>query len=175
MTTNWTLAEALRVRDPTRWRMPVPLADDSGTSMRRTGPALARAPLLRAPFTGRPCVAYEVAVLFDHPDDAWPPTWVPREMRSCAFEVDGHEVAADRAMLTAPTEPVTRPTMSEEEKRRFLRERGLFLADGTFDLHEAIVEPNEACEVRWPTTTEGAPPFALGLGGSTRDRHPYRG
>ena len=171
---GWSIM-ARRVRDPTRWRMPVPLADETDTLKRRAGPALAREPLLRAPFTGRPCVAYEVAVLFDHPDDAWPPTWVLREMRSCAFEVDGHEVAANRAMLTGPTELVATPTMSEGEKRRFLRERGLFLADGTFDLYEAIVEANEACEVRWPTANEGAPPFVLGLRGRTRGQHPYRG
>ena len=91
------------------------------------------------------------------------------------FEVDGQEVGADRAMLTTPTEPIVRPALSEEEKRRFLRERGLFLADGSFDLYESIVEANEACEVHWPAAPEGAPPFVLGLAGKTRARHPYRG
>ncbi len=51
--------------------------------------------------------------------------------------------------------------MSDDEKRRFLRERGLFLADGSFDFHEAIVAANETCEVAWPTTPGGAAPISL--------------
>lgn len=173
---GWSIM-ARRVQDPTRWRMPVPFADDpAGKFFKRSvGPALATEGLLRAPFTGRPCVAYEVAVLFDHPTDAWPPTWALREMRSCVFTVDGREVGKDGAMLTAPTELIEQPVMSEEEKRRFLRERGLFLADGRFDLYEAIVGPNEQVELRWPTTPEGAPPFVVPVGGMVKVRHPYRG
>lgn len=172
---GWSIM-ARRVQDPTRWRMPLPFADDKARTFRRAaGPAIAREGVLRAPFSGRPCVAYEVAVLFDYPDDAWPPTWVLREMRSCPFEVDGREVARDHAMLTAPTEAVAQPVMSVEEKRRFLRERGLFLADGSFDLFEAIVAPNEQVELRWPTAPEGAPPFVVGVGGVVKGRDPYRG
>ena len=78
-------------------------------------------------------------------------------------------------MLTATTELVAQPVMSVEEKRRFLRERGLFLADGKFDLYEAIVAPHERVELRWPTTPEGAPPFVVQVGGATRGRDPYRG
>lgn len=172
---GWSIM-ARRVQDPTRWRMPVPFADErAGTFKRAAGPAVATEGLLRAPFTGRPCVAYEVAVLFDHPQDAWPPIWALREMRACPFEVDGRAVARDHAMLTATTELVAQPVMSVEEKRRFLRERGLFLADGSFDLYEAIVAPNERVELRWPTTPEGAPPFVVPVGGATRGRDPYRG
>ena len=131
--------------------------------------------VLRAPFTGRACVAYEVAVLFDHPGDAWPPIWALREMRSCPFEVDGREVAKDHAMLTTATALVETPVMSEEQKRRFLRERGLFVADGRFDLYEAIVAPNQRVELRWPTAPEGAPPFVSAIEGAVRGRDPYRG
>jgi hypothetical protein len=172
---GWSIM-ARQVQDPTRWRMPLPIADDGVKTARRcAGSAIARDGLLRAPFTGRACVAYEVAVLFDHPGDAWPPTWALREMRSCAFEVDGGEVEKDRAMLTGATELVEKPVMSEEEKRRFLRERGLFLADGKFDLYEAIVAPNERVEVRWPAAPEGAAPWVVQVGGATRGGDPYRG
>lgn len=78
-------------------------------------------------------------------------------------------------MLTAPTELVEQPVMSEEEKRRFLRERGLFLADGRFDLYEAIVGVNEQVELRWPSVPEGAAPFVVAVGGTGKVRHPYRG
>ncbi|MBK7825623.1 MAG: hypothetical protein IPJ59_10480 [Nannocystis sp.] len=171
---GWSLM-AKGVRNPSRWRVPLPIADPkAGTLRRAAGPALASGPLLQAPFTGRACVAYEVAVLFDHPSDAWPPTWVLREMRSCAFEVDGREVGADRATLGAAVEAVERPVMNEDQKRRFLRERGLFLADGSFDLYEAIVAPDAYCEVLWPLAPEGAPPFVVAATGPV-GRHPYRG
>ena len=173
---GWSIM-ARRVQDPTRWRMPVPFAEDpAGKFFKRSvGAAVATEGVLRAPFTGRPCVAYVVAVLFDFPSDAWPPTWALREMRSCVFSVDGREVGKDRAMLTAPTELVEQPVMSEEEKRRFLRERGLFLADGRFDLYEAIVGVNEQVELRWPSVPEGAAPFVVAVGGTGKVRHPYRG
>lgn len=166
---------ARRVRDPARWRLPLPFADPRATvAARVVGPARARGPLLRAPFSGRPCVAYEVAVLFDYPHDAWPPTWVLREVRSCALEVEGREVAADAAMLELPTQAIDRPALDEDGKRRFLRERGLFLADGEFDLFEAVVLPDQTVELQWPSAPVGAPPRVLPAAQALR-RGPYRG
>jgi hypothetical protein len=151
-----------RVENPTRWRVPLPLADPATPSATRfVGRAEPRAALLRAPFSGRPCLAYEAAILFDHPEDAWPPTWVLREMRSAAFEIQGHLVDTDRASLLVPIHPIDTPSLSDPEKQQFLRERGLFLADGKFDLFEAIVEPNLTYELVCPTTPTDAPPFVL--------------
>lgn len=149
-----------RVDNPTRWRMPLPLADPTTTHATTTaGPAEPRGALLHAPFTGRPCLAYEAAILFDHPEDAWPPTWVLREMRSVPFEIRGELVEADRASLLVPIQPIHAPTLDDAAKQKFLRERGLFLADGKFDLFEAIVEPHLTYELVRPATPDGAPPF----------------
>jgi hypothetical protein len=154
------LLVADRVENPTRWRLPLPLADpNTATATRLVGPVEPRGPLLRAPFTGRLCVAYEAAVLFDHPEDAWPPTWVVREMRSAPFEVQGRPVAADRATLDLPILPVDPPELDIAARQRYLRERGLFLADGKFDLFEAILEPNATHELLWPAAPADAPPF----------------
>lgn len=148
-----------RVDKPTRWHLPLPLVDPTApTSTRLAGPAEPRAPLLRAPFSGRLCVAYEAAILFDHPEDAWPPTWVLREMRSVPFEIQGRLVEADRASLVLPTEPIDAPILDQTAKQRYLRERGLFLADGRFDLFESVVLPNLPYELTWPTTPGDAPP-----------------
>lgn len=150
---------ARQVQRPTRWRLPLPLpAPDAGAGERLVGHVEPRGPLLQAPFSGRPCVGYQIAVMFDAPNDAWPPLWVLDEMRSCAFEVQGRAIAADRVSLVGPIEHIIRPFMTETERQRFLRVRGLFLADGQFDLFESIIEPGQACELLWPNAPAGAPP-----------------
>ena len=163
-----------RVQKPTRWRLPLPLvAADATTAAQITGRLVADGPLLRAPFSGRACIGYDIAVMFDTPGDAWPPIWVLREMRSCAFEALGRRVAADALTLALPLLPVAKPAISEAQLQRFLRERGLFLVDGSFDLFEAIVEPEAAHELLWPSLPAGAPPFIQAAEGKAR-RDPYR-
>ncbi|MDC0719015.1 hypothetical protein [Nannocystis bainbridge] len=144
---------------PTRWHMPLPLvAAEAVVAARAVGQPQPRGPLLAAPFSGRPCLGYELGVLFDAPGDAWPPIWVLREMRSSAFDIDGRHVEADAVTLGLPLTAVTRPAMTESARQRFLRQRGLFLADGQFELFEAIVEPGAAYEVQWPSAPAGVPP-----------------
>lgn len=170
---GWSIMSK-RVQSPTRWRLPLPLVDPRArTASKISGPIEPREPLLRAPFSGRPCVGYDIAVLFDTPDDAWPPIWVLHEMRSCAFEIQGRAVARDAASLALPISKLASPTIDEEAKRKFLRERGLFLVDGSFDLHEAILEPGRSYELLWPSLPEGAPPFVRAAESAAR-RDPYR-
>lgn len=171
---GWSMM-ARRVRWPTRWRLPLPLADERAPiAARAAGRVDPRGPLLTAPFSGRPCVAYEIAVLFDTPNDAWPPIWALREIRSCAFEVAGHAVEADAAALALPIEQVTRPAITEEALSKLLRERGLFLTDGQFDLFEAILEPGAGCELQWPSSPTGAPPFVRAARALPGAATPYR-
>lgn len=155
---------ARRVERPSRWRIPLPLvSEDAEESARVVGPAQPRGPLLTAPFSGRPCLAYELGVLFDAPGDAWPPVWVLREMRSCAFDVADRRVEADGVTLALPIAPVAEPAITETQRQRFLRQRGLFLVDGRFDLFEAIVEPGAHCELSWASSPADAPPLLLGV------------
>jgi len=171
------------VQTPTRWHAPLPLADPKATPASRVvGPVRPTGPLLRAPFSGRPCVAYDLGVMFDAPGDAWPPIWVLREMHACAFEVAGQAIAADGVSLALPIKPVVPimpimpvigTSMTAEEKQRFLRERGLFLVDGQFDLFEAIVEPELTYELVWPSAPGGAPPV-LRSAPQGRAGNPYR-
>lgn len=158
----------------TRWRLPLPLTDaNARTAARAVGRLEVSGGLLRAPFSGRPCVGYALGVMFDSPSDAWPPIWVLREMRSSAFEVEGRAVATDGVWLALPTTRITAPALDQEQLRRFLRERGLFLVDGQFDLYEAILEPGDSYELLWPTAPAGAPPF-IRAAGSAPVRDPYR-
>ena len=171
---GWSIM-ARRVRWPTRWRLPLPLAaPDAPIAAHAAGPADPRGGLLTAPFTRRPCLAYEVAVLFDTPGDAWPPIWVLREARSAAFAVGGHEFAADAVALAGPPEQIVQPTISEEALSRFLRERGLFATDGQFDLFEAVLPPGAECTLRWPAAPPGAPPTVHVARTAARRGAPYR-
>lgn len=171
---GWSIM-ARRVRWPTRWRIPLPLSEpDAPIAARARGTAEPRGALLTAPFSRRPCLAYEIAVLFDTPGDAWPPIWVLREVRSSAFAVDGHELASDAAVLAAPQEKLERPAITEEALSRFLRERGLFATDGQFDLFEAILPPGAACELQWPAAPRGAPPRVHLSRALARRPGPYR-
>lgn len=170
---GWSIMSK-RVQNPTRWHLPLPLVDPKAkTASRIAGPIESHGPLLRAPFSGRTCVGYDIAVMFDTPNDAWPPIWVLREVRSCNFEIAGREVAADSASLAMPIAHITEPAMDTDAKRRFLRERGLFIADGNFDLYEAIIEPGGSYELLWPSLPAGAPPFVRPISGVSR-RDPYR-
>ena len=163
-----------RVMNPTRWHLPLPLVDPRATTTARVAGQLEpRAPLLRAPFSGRPCAGYDIAVMFDTPNDAWPPIWVLREVRSCAFEVAGREVAADAASLALPITRISAPVLDDEAKKRFLRERGLFLVDGSFELYESILTPGGFYELLWPSLPAGAPPFVRQTEGVARS-DPYR-
>lgn len=171
---GWSLM-ARRVRDPTRWRLPLPSIDPAAKIRERISGHLApQGALLRAPFTGRPCIGYEIAVLFDTPEDAWPPIWVLREMRSCAFDVRGRAVEADKAWLALPTAPISQPALDDDAKAKFLRQRGLFLGDGQFDLFESIIEPGRPYELVWPSLPEGAPPMIVPASGAVAREHPFR-
>jgi hypothetical protein len=171
---GWSLM-ARRVRDPTRWRLPLPRVDPAAQIAERiTGHLEPRDALLRAPFTGRACLGYEIAVMFDTPEDAWPPIWVLREMRSCAFDVRGRAVAADHAWLELPTAAISQPALDDEAKAKLLRQRGLFSSDGQFDLFESILEPGRAYDLVWPSLPAGAPPMVLPASRDVARNSPFR-
>lgn len=170
---SWALMTR-RVRHPTRWRVPLPFVEPGADVRERfVGVAQARGGLLQAPFSGRACIGYEIAVLFDNLHDAWPPTWALREVRSCAFEVQGQEVAADTASLAIPIAPVAVPAMDDLARHRFMRQRGLFLADGQFDFFEAVLEPGATVEVVRPSAPAGAPVIVRTVRGAPK-QSPYR-
>ncbi|HEY0132836.1 MAG TPA: hypothetical protein VGB85_02115 [Nannocystis sp.] len=163
-----------RVDHPTRWHVPLPLADPGAKPVSQLlGAAHPTGALLRAPFSGRPCIGYDVGVVFDTPGDAWPPIWVLREMHSCAFEIQGKTIDAGGVSLALPIKPVAEPAITGEQKKKFLRERGLFLADGKFDLFEAIIEPGSTYEMLWPSAPGGAAPI-LRAAPQARAGDPYR-
>lgn len=93
-----------RRRYPIRWQLPLPMPQQDATPARTlTGKVQARGELLEAPISGRPCVGYEVSVLFDVAGDKRPPMWVLEEERSIAFEIDGETIEANGATVEIPS------------------------------------------------------------------------
>jgi len=138
---------------PVRWRLPVPLKDaqtEAGTELRGTASPVGEA--LVAPFSGRSCLAYQVSAVFFAAHDARPPQWILHEAAGADFEVGGDTVDGSRVMVRAPLQAIEREALETggQSLKQFLRERGLFAADGSFELFEAILEPGAGVRVEVP-------------------------
>lgn len=137
---RWLIARA--DVGPARWRCALPKPNlESEVVARHAGTATTRQAPLAAPISGRECIAYEVGVVFDAEGDAYPPVWVVREDRNVAFEVGDVDVAAD-----ALTTELTMLSVSDQANERdrgdiakFLRQRGLFVADGEYSFFESVL------------------------------------
>ena len=132
---------------PMRWTWPLNAPDEDTMSPKRlvTGEAEATpgVSLLTAPLSGKPCLAYEVSVLFDAEGDAWPPVWICEETRNVAFRVGDHPIEAGELVLHMNMEEVDEP----EDLSDFLRARGLREHDGWFVLYEERVSPGDRVSV----------------------------
>ncbi len=143
-----------RPRGPARWRHAVPRVPD-GAPVARVVEGRARGEgVLTAPFTGRPCLAWRVGVLFDRPWDARPPEWVLDEGEVADLEVDGHRVEGTRTTFMGQPELVRAEQRAgdAEALRRFLRVRGLAVLEGEAELFEAIVPPEGHVTLHVPAT-----------------------
>lgn len=126
---------------PARWAMALP--PKGVTEQRVTGAVTLRDDVLRAPLTGRPCVAWEVGARPDDDADDPPETWWLVEQRVASLEVDGVSLEPARTHLELPR--VRLGTLDETElddsARAFLRQRGIGSDGGSVHLFESIVEP----------------------------------
>lgn len=110
--------------------------------------AEATADLLHAPLSGRPCIAYEVAVRDDDDPDGKLPSWRLLEQDNTGFRVGELEVAASEARLRLRREDFTHSTVGAMEAgaRRYMRMRGLLEGEAVY-VYETIVAPGDQCEV----------------------------
>ncbi len=79
--------------------------------------------------------------VFDAEGDLRPPEWILAEEQIADFEIDGHKIDGENVHIEAPLDTVSpgdcqRPGFNLSV---FLRERGLFLHDGQFELYEAVL------------------------------------
>ncbi len=134
-------------RSPHRWHLPYPLPPVEATPVKAASGVKAEAvgELVRAPISGRECIAYEVCVLFDTPGDYRPPEWVIQEQGGGDLRLGELEVAAGEYYLESPVEEVEAADV--EAVKRFLRERGLFWPDGEYHYYEALLEPGDVVNI----------------------------
>lgn len=135
-------------RRPERWRGPQRPSSPARRRVRRGrgdlghGAALARGGLLTAPFSGAPCVAYEVAIA---QRTASGRRWLLAETVSVDVEIGSVGVAAGRALLGLPLEPVE--AEASPRLARFLRERGIAAPLEELELREAFLPEGSPAEV----------------------------
>lgn len=148
-----TVVDAFReVRDtrpapmPARWRLALPEARTPLAAV--NGGARADGPLLRAPLTGRACLAYELGIRID--DDAGAPasTWLLIEQRSTAFVVGEHRYPPDSVRLDLPRTRVEPTALDEDRVGGIMRARGFLTTDTTLALFESIVPDAALLDVR---------------------------
>lgn len=139
-----------RKNKPYRWHLPMPLSDATTPVRTILGTASLTGEPLIAPFSRRGCIAYQACVLFDTPGDARPPEWVIQESFGIDFEVEGDAMDGDHVLVRTPLEeiPLEQAEADGLDLARYLRERGLFVSDGEYELYEAIVVPGERVRVK---------------------------
>jgi len=156
-----TVVDAVReVRDvrpaelPARWHLALP--DGRAPAVAISGIARATGPLLRAPLTGRPCIAYELGVRTDADGGAPESTWLLLEQRSTAFTVDETRYPPDAVRLDLVRIPIDPEAFDERRIQHAMRSRGFLASDVTLALFEAIVPDEAAIDVRPVASTSPA-------------------
>lgn len=132
----------LQKKRPARWRSPE--LPRRGRPRELSGRVENEGEPLVAPLSGRACVAYRVAVLFDTPGDARPAEWVLDETRAVDVRVGEERIAGERMLLQNGLEEISADALATSfDLETFLRQRGLHLSDGQHWLFECVLEPGE--------------------------------
>lgn len=135
---------------PRRWRMPQTAKRPAALAQARVhGEVEPMTELLRAPLSGRPCIAYEVAVRDDADPASSFSSWRLVEQDNVGFRVGDVDVAAGEALLQRRRELVASGVLGSLDagQRRFMRERGLLDSEDVH-VYETILEPGAAVAVR---------------------------
>ncbi len=137
----------VRETHPTRWRyahVPVGLLAARKTAM------IDGEPVLEAPFTARPCLAYSVGVRIDdeEPEAAW--SWSAVLQEIGAIRVDGSP-GPERVFLDVEPTSLPRPKAGTPEAARidrWLRQHGIDAERLGLELYETIVSPGDTVTLR---------------------------
>ncbi len=134
---------------PARWSMVLP----GRGSQRIGGVGRVHGELLRAPLSGRPCLAYEVGVRRDRRPDGDLGSWLLLEQRIApGLHVDGHAVDPAQLSLALDRTLLPKQAASPDGLRVYFRERGLPSSE-TLQVYETVV-PSGGTLRGWLTTPE---------------------
>ena len=135
---------------PRRWRLPKFGLDRLGRR-RKAARGVATTDtgdLLRAPLSGRPCLAYEIAVRGDDSPDRSFSSWRLVEQDNAEFRVGEVEVPRGGAVLRIPRELASAGVVSGEAEptQHYMRMRGFLGSDEVY-IYETILAPGDDCRV----------------------------
>ncbi len=146
----------LRTARPIRWRLPLSAPPEKNATVSTTVAVPEPQANFVAPFSGVECLGYKLSVRFDADGDLRPPEWILAEEQVADFEIDGHKIVGEKVHIEAPLDAVSpgdcqRPGFSLSA---FLRERGLFLHDGQFELYEAVLPLDAPLSIQMYESTD---------------------
>ncbi len=123
---------------PDRWSLALPPAEPM-TETHRGRPEVTET--LRAPLTGRACVAYEVGLRADGDADGELSSWALLEQRVAAQTVDGCSVDPDATFARPPREYLGElsPQLLDAAGMEWLAERGFSAVGSNLRVYESIV------------------------------------
>jgi len=127
---------------PDRWSLALP---PSGAARDVTGPAEATEELVRAPLSGRMCVAYEVGLRRDaSPDDSLN-EWALLEQRVAPMRIGDTEVDPARTFVDLPRQLHGRlgEVDVDDAAVTYLRDRGFSMQGCSLYAFENVLEPQE--------------------------------
>ena len=134
---------------PARWAMALPPAP--GTHPEVSGPVTTTADALRAPLSGRRCIAWEVGVRHDTQADADDASWWLLEQKLVPVSVGDEALDPARTHLRVPRMhfgPLATAEL-DEAARLFLRQRGIGGSEvANVELFETIIEADAPVRVQ---------------------------
>jgi hypothetical protein len=147
-----------------RWLAPVPSPIiTSGKKETLRGPCQAQAgqELLTAPLSGRRCLAYRIALLFDVSGDTRPPIWALDECHAVDLMIGKHLLRGNSVGLELILKPLPEEQLniSDHDLALFLRKRGLFFEGGGLQFFEAILVPHDFARVVFYQKPTGSGPL----------------
>ncbi|NVB38284.1 hypothetical protein G6O69_10615 [Pseudenhygromyxa sp. WMMC2535] len=155
---GWALSQVkdpLRRTTPRRWRLPEHGLRPSRPRRVTTGVVESAGELLRAPLSGRPCLAYEVAAREDDDAGESAGSWRLLEQDNAALRVGGVDVPRGHALLRLPRQLSSAGLIMERDEpaQQYLRMRGL-LETEYVHIYETILAPGETCSIGRRDATE---------------------
>lgn len=132
-------------KGPARWRLSPAPRGRAGAAVRGSVEAVDPSVRLTAPLSGRPCLAYEVAIREDAERDAPDHSWLLLEQQSTDLRIGGRRVEGSVLRLQLPRTPIR---VTYDRLGSFLRRRGLCTSGRSLMLCETILEPGAAVDLR---------------------------
>ncbi len=180
---TWWVGHRLLVRwlsrrwvpeSPERWRAPFPQPNQESPiveDIEGRCQASKENSLLQAPFSGRKCLAYRVALFREEPTGIKPMSWLLDEQKVTSFSVHDTAFEKDQVAVNLSLTPLSQEQLRPDQDAlmQWLRQRGLFLSEGGYTFCESILLPNQAVHIQRHTQPVDSVPMLRFVGTPSND------